>query len=411
MSKKLIIIISSTLGILFIGLVIYYLLGTGSSTENGGGNIFKNFFPFGGSDNTGSPVDNGDNNGQPVDNTGNNGTPVTSVTAKLRLLSSEAISGAGALDVKAGTLVRYIEKATGHIFEVEMFSSNKNRISNTTIPVVYDAIWGNKNNSLVARYLQEDNRTIDTYSLNIKEISTTTTNTVSGVLFKSKITEVSAFDTSIFYLEEGNGFSSGFTASFDGSKKKQIWNSPIRDLLSQYVNAKTVALTTKPYQNIPGYLYLVDTGSGQAKSVLAGVPGLSTNVNPDTTKVLYLEQAGTVKMAVYDIKTNLSTTTSPTTFPEKCVWSKKDKNIIYCAVPQTYIDQTKLTSWYTGLVSLTDDIWKYDIKNNTSSIIENLGADSGKAIDVMKPILSENEQYLIFINKIDNNLWSLDLTK
>jgi hypothetical protein len=38
-----------------------------------------------------------------------------------------------------------------------------------------------------------------------------------------------------------------------------------------------------------------------------------------------------------------------------------------------------------------------------------LSQESGMAIDVIKPILSDNEQYLIFINKIDNTLWSLDL--
>jgi hypothetical protein len=70
-----------------------------------------------------------------------------------------------------------------------------------------------------------------------------------------------------------------------------------------------------------------------------------------------------------------------------------------------------LISWYIGNISFRDDIWKYDLKNNTAVIIDNLTDESGIKIDVIKPQLSVNEKYLVFINKIDGTLWSLDLTK
>ncbi len=116
-------------------------------------------------------------------------------------------------------------------------------------------------------------------------------------------------------------------------------------------------------------------------------------------------------MELYDIKTGVVAPASPATFSEKCVWSKKDVNTLYCAVPREYLGGESLTLWYMGRASFTDDIWQYDLKNNTSVMIENLSVDSGKTIDIIKPLLSENEQYLVFMNKIDNTLWSLDLTK
>ena len=167
-------------------------------------------------------------------------------------------------------------------------------------------------------------------------------------------------------------------------------------------------MTTKPAQNIPGFLYFVDTGSGQVRKILGNIVGLSTLVNGDGTQVIYLEQGNTAKMSLFDQKSKSSNIITPTTFPEKCAWSKKDKTIVYCAVPREYINGQSLTFWYKGLVLFTDDIWKYDLKNNIGTIIENL---SEKPIDVIKPILSDNEQYLIFMNKRDNSLWSLDLTK
>ena len=409
MYKKLIIIIPIVLVILVACLAGYYFItkdnqGTPNPVVAG----FKSFFPFGGNNNTSTETTTSNDlpqQIQPTQNTQNN------FTKKLRELSSEPVSGAGTLDVKAGTVVRYIEKATGHIFEIELFSPKQSRISNTTLPIVYEAVWGNKNASLITRSLKDDNQTVDTYSLTVKEVATSTENAIIGVAFPQNLSDVSVFGSSVFYLQQNGDSSSGFISNFDGSKKKEIWNSPLKELSSQYLNAKTVALTTKPAQNVPGFLYFVDTGSGQVKKVLGNISGLSILADGEGAQILYLEENDNARMYVLDAKANSSKTITPTTFLEKCLWSKKDKNVVYCAVPREFLDGSSLTSWYKGFISFTDDIWKYDIKNNISVVVENLSSDSGKPLDVIKPILSENEQYLVFINKTDNSLWSLDLTK
>lgn len=395
-------------GIILALLLGYYFLFKPSSdgTPGVGTQVFKNFFPFGGNElpppsNTGTttePVGGGEPNNQDF-------------VKKLRKLSAEPVAGAGTQDVKAGSIVRYIEKATGHIFEVELFSSNKNRISNTTIPVVADAMWGNKNNSLIARYLKDDNQTVDTFSLTLKSVSTSTENTISGIAFPGNIGDVSVNGTNVFYLQQNSAASVGIIANFDGSGKKEIWNSPIKDVLSQFVNAKTVAITTKPAQNLPGYLYFIDTATGGVRKILSNIAGLSTLVSPDAVKVLYMENTTFTNMNVFDTSNKSSTQVTPTTLPEKCVWSTKDKNVVYCGVPREVMTGSTLTDWYMGKVLFTDDIWKYDVKNGTAGIVLDLSSEAGESIDVLKPILSTSEQYLIFMNKRDNTLWSLDLTK
>lgn len=407
MSKKLIFISIGLLVILSV-LVGYYFL---SSNGGGGGGIIPSFnlFPFG--NNSGG---NGNQNSDNGDGGYQNATTTEEVNAedylkKLRRLSKDQVSGAGLVETKTGTTVRYIEKATGHIYEVDLFSPRNERISNTTIPTVYDAVWGNKSNSLIARYLKDDDITVDTYSLTIKNTSTTTENMVSGIAFPANITDVVVFENNVFYLENGSSFSVGYTLNFDGKNKKQIWNSPIKELNSQYVNTKTVALTTKPLKNLPGYLYLVDTGTGGVKSVLNNTKGLSTLVDSFGEQVLYLEQTSIASLSVFNIKNKTNKTVPFITFPEKCVWSKKEKNIVYCAVPEEYISGDSLTNWYKGLVSFTDSVVKYDITNDTQTKMYSLPTDS--KIDIIKPQLNANEQYLIFTNKIDNSLWSLDLVK
>lgn len=406
MSKKFFITtISIVLFLLLVSLVGYYFFIQNSGVSSSGAiNTFKTFFPFGGETSNIIPIVENIVTDPPT-------TEQTNYTQKLRKISAEQVAGAGILDTKAGTVVRHIERATGHIYETELFSPNQNRISNTTIPTAYDAIWGNKNNSLLVRYLKDDNQTVDTYGLMIKDVSTSTENSVSAIKFPENIKDVSSFGTSVFTLETNTSSSIGHVSNFDGSKKIQIWNSPIKEVLSQYINAKTVALTTKPHQNFEGFLFFVDTGNGQVKKIMGNIFGLSTLTNDVATQVLFLDQESTPKLLVFDIKNNTSVLLTPTTFPEKCVWSKKDKNIVFCAVPQEYINNNSLTLWYQGSTSFADNIWRFDIKSNTSNLVGELFNESNEQLDVIKPILSDNEQYFVFINKTDNSLWSLDLTK
>ncbi|MEI6843277.1 MAG: hypothetical protein WCK48_02110 [bacterium] len=416
MSKKLFIIIGIVLAIILIILVGYYFTTKPGVNTDTNTSVFKNFFPFGGNDtNTSTTTETGVT--LPEKN-----TQQQNFVQKLRKIWSDPVAGAGIVDTKQGSVVRHIEKSTGHIYETELFSPVQNRISNTTIPLVYDAVWGNTNNSLIARYLRDDDQTIDTYTLTLnqkgvasttlpKDATSTADNLISGVQLPAHITDYSVFDTNVFYLIQGSSGTSGIVSNFSGTKKKQVWSSPLTELLSQFVNTNTVALTTKPYPNVSGYLYFINTTNGTSKKIIGDISGLSTLVSPDATKVLFSSQTDSLTMSVYSISGKSSTQITPATFPEKCVWSTKDKNILYCAVPRESLNGNSMTLWYMGYSQFTDDVWKYDLKNNTSSLIGNLYSESNEQIDVIKPLLSTNEQYLVFINKIDGSLWSLDLSK
>lgn len=404
MSKKNILLISSlVLGLIFVGLVVYLLSINSKATSTGGISVFRKFLPFGGD----TVIVDDENN--TATSTPKEETPGNSENFKqsLRKISSEPVAGAGTLDIKSGTIVRYVEKATGHIYEVELFSPKHERISNTTIPLTYDALWGNKNNSLVARYLNSDDAQVESYYLTLNN-SSSTENTLKSIALPKNIEDVSSFGANFFYLVQNTNSSTGYVSDFNG-KNKMIWSSDIKELTTQFVNSKIVALNTKPAQKISGYLYFVDTATGQNRRILGDISGLTTLSDPLGEKIALLSQDDSVRFMFYTVKTKAYVDINPITFPEKCVWSKKDTNVLYCAVPKDYISGNSLISWYKGLISYSDDIWKYDLKNNVSTIVGELSKASLVDIDVIKPVLSENEQYLVFINKKDNSLWSLDL--
>ena len=68
-------------------------------------------------------------------------------------------------------------------------------------------------------------------------------------------------------------------------------------------------------------------------------------------------------------------------------------------------------SWYQGVVSFNDKIWKVDINTNSSELIFDFQTESGKDFDVIEPFLSDDDEYLFFINKKDLSFWSLSLKK
>ena len=401
MIKKVLIWSLIVLAVLILILAGYYLLiNKQNSVDQNNPSDFQKFQPIGGS---------GGNNGTSTDNTKSSGIQNNSAfTSKLRKLWGSPVSGAGVVDSKAGSTVRFMDMATGHIYDSELFSPVQSRISNLTIPMIKNAFWSSNNTNAVIQTLNADNDNFTSYSLNIKNSSSTP---IKGLIFSLSARNFSTYKTKIFYLEDGGNSSVGYLANIDGGNKKQIWSSEIRDFIPQFVNDNTIILTTKPYPNILGYSYKLNTNTGASQKILGGVYGLTTLMSPDESKIIYNSQTDQNKLYVYSVASKSSTEISPNTFPEKCVWSKQKKDTLYCAVPNNAKTGDSLTNWYIGGISFADEIWKYDIKNNTSTMVADLSKLSGESIDVLKPILSDSDQYLIFLNKIDSSLWSLDLTK
>lgn len=411
MSKKIIIVTTAVLILAVLtlgGYYFFFLRNSGGNQESETNSGFNGLFDFGNS---------GGNQSAGTTTPANEVSKNFDYLKKLRKISSEPVSGAGFSSDKAGfQTVRYIEKATGHIFESELSGPSSERLSNVTLPRVYDAVWSFDGKSVLARYLKDDDFSVDTYSLKLQNNSAanSTTNIASSseikaVAFPSNIIDLSALGNSVFYLYKDGGKSVGIVTDFEGKNKKQIWNSPVYEILAQLVNEKTVALVTKPEVGVNGYLYFVNTSNGLVTKILGDIVNLTGLVSPDGKNVL--AGSGSYNFYNYNISDKSTEILSPSTFPEKCVWSRKDSNIIYCAAPTESLSGISLISWYKGLTSFSDRIWKYDTKNNSSSIVEDLINDTDESIDAIKPILSPDERFIVFINKKDGSLWSVDLSK
>ena len=114
-------------------------------------------------------------------------------------------------------------------------------------------------------------------------------------------------------------------------------------------------------------------------------------------------------MSVFDIKNNKVTDLPLWALTEKCIWSEKNSSIIYCGVSSFIPRGDDLDAWYKGLTSFSDSVWMIDIETQTATVLVDPTEKAGEEFDLIKPVLSPDEEYLLFINKRDSTLWQLKL--
>ena len=309
--------------------------------------------------------------------------------------------------------MRYVDRATGNIYETFADKIIEQKYSATTIPKVYEAFFGNKENSVIMRYLKTDERTIESFVGNIPQeyLGTAVDGTaeVKGSFLPENIEDASLSPdgSNIFYLFAAGDNLVGATMNLTTSKKTQIFDSPFTEWLSDWGNSKTITLTTKPSSGIPGYAYEMDAATGKnLEETLGGINGLTTLGSPDGKMILYGDDG--LNLFVYHNDTKVSDRLGVKTLPEKCVWGNTS-SVVYCSVPKLPALALYPDSWYQGEVSFSDQLWKIDLKTENATMLADPAAISGEEIDGIKLALDADENYLFFVNKKDSYLWEYSL--
>ena len=309
--------------------------------------------------------------------------------------------------------LRYVEKATGNIYQTFADQIDGRKFTTTVIPSVYDAYFGNKGESVAMRYLKNDKKTIETFiGILPKELlgGDTTENTeISGTFLPENVSDISKSPNNIdlFYLFNTGNNSIGITMDAMANKKTQVFSSPFTEWLSWWPNDRMITLTTKPSYNVPGYMYAIDPNKKDFNKILGGINGLTTLTSPSGKLVLYANNNLTLN--VFDTTTGTSKQLGVKTLPEKCIWDNLSE-AVFCAVPKNIPSGQYPDSWYQGEVSLSDQIWRLNVINGSNLIIlDPISTTGGEDVDAIKLGLDENENYLFFVNKKDSYLWKFDL--
>lgn len=409
MSKKVITITSVIFALLIVGLLItaYLILREGEKTPL---EVLRGALPFG------RPTEELVNIKPPIDVSiptdelkfDDEGNPIVPL---LRQLTSLPISGATSLTDEGGVVkVRYVDQASGNIHEVTAADVKRERLTNTTIPTIYEAIFNYNGQSLIFRYLDDE--------MNIKSFRATIIPGEDGVakldgsFLIDNIKEIttSPNNKKIFYLTEFEDRVIGITENFDGSGKEQIFEHSLKQWLVEWQQDNTFIFTTKPSVLVPGYSFLFTEKEGVLKRVVGGLLGLTTQYSSTLNNVIitYNDAAG-LQTRLYKRGAETIEPFPLTVLPEKCLWSTEDTVIVYCGAPETFPQGDYPDGWYKGEFSFADNLWRINIETGEVSFLVSPQDFSGVEIDVINLFLSGNEDYLFFTNKKDGTLWGLRL--
>jgi hypothetical protein len=324
---------------------------------------------------------------------------------RLRQITTVPTAGAVTFTQKGTALVRTIERATGHIFETRATSTLVTKISNVTIPKLHDAIWSVEGDRFLARYLREDGDTIRTFSA---KIATTTRpeQALEGKFLEDGIRDVIAVGSKMFYFMSNPSGSQAYSANFDGSSKSAVYTSTYSDWALLPGGKTLVTIFSRPSGASSGAAYILNTASGSYSLIANDVNGLVALANTDGTRAIASGISGrSLATVAFDLKKGTNTPLGITTIVDKCVWSDKSKNIVFCSAPQLLPSGVYPDDWYKGKVSFDDSLWKIDLSSGETSNIMTPELEAGVSMDMFKLTLDASEKFLTFTNKKDMTVW------
>jgi hypothetical protein len=351
-----------------------------------------------------APTDNGITDSFEYDtNTTDGGLP------RFRQISQDPVAGYNFVTTSEGYVIWHVERANGNIFENSTSSRDTIRITNTTIPKVYEALIAKNGTQVALRTLDENSGNIQTYIASLRTKSGTTTDQpqeLVGSYAPNNIRNavLSPLKTSFFGILSGVTGGEGILYPFAGNSSI-VFSHPILDWVPTWVNTNTILMTTAPSARTQSLAYFFNTTSKAFTKVLGPRNGLVASASPDTSYVLFSENKNNLLVfSVLNIKLKEEILLENQTIPDKCVWSNKNNAVVFCGFPKAIPSGLYPDIWYQGKVQFEDVLGRADVSAQQISEIFD-PQTFGVQVDVLNPILSPDEKYLLFQNKRDLTLW------
>lgn len=425
---KKFLLIAIPIVLILVGIFYWFFMRQATEPTNPtGSNQGTTFDPFGrgGSPNINNPSGGQGSATKPTQSSSSiTSTPVVtssdSKLPRLRQLSATPIGGFVASTTASSTIARFIDRGVGHVMQANSIDEEISKLSNTTIPKVYESYWNRAATAAIIRYIKDESGTITNFYGELKKIVRNASSTdetlpfeIKGKFISSNIKEIAIAPKGdrVFTYDVVDGNGTGYLSGFDESKKTKVFDSPLTQVRIQWPEENTLALATKASAYSSGFLYFIDVKKPALRRIMGDILGLTTNVSADAKRVLFSVGGASTKSYLLNLKDNSSQELVFKTLVEKCVWSKLHVTEAYCAVPTEIPVGVYPDDWYKGNVLFNDQIWHLDATTGEVSLVANLLGLSHSTIDAINLSLDPKEHFLYFMNKRDLTFWSLDLTQ
>lgn len=327
----------------------------------------------------------------------------------LRKIWGEPTAGATFVASSSRTMsVRFVDRSTGHIYETPIESTSEKKISNVTIPQIYEALWSGNGREVVMRYLKDGTSIQSFYGVlaTTTEATATSSPAIEGYFLPSGIRDIAVAAGKILYFDPTGASGVLVEANVGGTGKRVTLTSDTSQWLVSRTGAKSAFLSTRPSGTVAGFGYILNVASGAFNNAISDIIGLTGSINPSGTYVFMSGAQGNgIASASYDVANKRTLALSVATLSDKCAWSNTGSVMIYCAIPTGPAAGTYPDDWYQGNVSFNDTLWMIDMATGETSFVFDPQFEVLEDMDMFRMSMSPDDSYLQFTNKKDMSLW------
>ncbi len=291
--------------------------------------------------------------------------------------------------------LRYVERGTGHVFEINLTTGKEDQVSLTTVPKVSETVLSPSGTAVAFTVYDGYNKKVSIGSINPSD----TAITLKSVPLNA---ENIAFidEKNIYFTVAGASNTNGYSFNIDTGKWLQIFTVPITESIVTWGKGyEKITLLTKPAAGHEGYMYTI---SSNALNPLAQKGyGLTALIGEDTT-LLSTQEGG---IYITDAVSRTTIRQPIVMLKEKCVFDTQTPTATWCALPVGDIKSTYLEDWYKGAITSNDYLWYTELNSQRAMLVGDLPKLAGKTVDVTNMTINDTGTILLFKNKPDQTLW------
>jgi hypothetical protein len=382
--------------IIILGVIVFFAL-----RGSGGGGLFS-VGSTGGSGGGGKlPDSGGSTDGGNINDSGQDTISDIPDEERQRLVQLSKDPVIGPTINKSGDSILYFKRGVGNLFQTPFDGSGGEiRVSTSTIQNIIDARWSaSKNYALLA--ILSNGTTKNTW------VKIVATSTIKIAPFPTALTSYafSPTEEKLASITRSGSLYSIMTSSPEGKNIKTVLTTQIPDYELYWIKKDFLAIKTKTSAHAPSLLQTMPAAGGIPTVTMSGALGFDVAWSPDGSTFI----ASSVSTRGYDMSLSLFDTATHdikaeigfATLPEKCVFSKKETESLFCAVPKYLGNNPLPDAWWQGRVGFNDELWRINTSTGETSLFLEAGG-----FDMTNLFLSPNENFIFFINKKDSTLWS-----
>lgn len=317
-------------------------------------------------------------------------------SGSLSQLTTRPVAGFTFLEGASSTQkVRYAERGTGYIYEIDLASGVENRVSGKTYLTVTRAAFSTDGQAVALTMEGEDGTSVQLEELGDRDRNHDLPSDATNLHFVSS--------TTVRYLVPTEEGSAGYSYDLDEMTTDKMFSIPVSDVFVWWTDTDTW-IYNLPAPRLRGGLYRIENGvlilvenSGYALSAV--LPRIINDIYLITAADL--DQSGNLDSKL--VKATGSTIDLPlVAFPEKCAFGA---STLWCASTALELPRAAQSDWYKGLISFSDNLWATDTNTGRTALLDNLIDITGREIDVIDLTADSFGTNLLFKNKHDDTLW------